>query len=82
MFRAPSKRLPDTEIQEMTSESFVDAPVNVGLDIGSTMAKIIIADSRDGRLLLQNSYNNHGDTIETVKHIFKTLKANNIDKLK
>jgi activator of 2-hydroxyglutaryl-CoA dehydratase/predicted nucleotide-binding protein (sugar kinase/HSP70/actin superfamily) len=76
------KRLPDTEVEAVSPEIFVDLPVNVGLDIGSTMAKIIITDARTGKLLFHNSYNNHGDTIETVKHIFRKLKSDHIDKLK
>jgi len=76
------KRLPDTGIEAVPSEIFVELPVNIGLDIGSTMAKIVITNASTGKLLFQNSYNNHGDTIETIKHIFKKLKSNNIDKLK
>lgn len=75
-------RLPDPEIDPVPTEIFVNLPVNVGLDIGSTMAKIVITDASTGRLLFQNSYNNHGDTIETIKHIFRKLKTRNIDKLK
>ena len=76
------ERLPDTRIEAVSSEMFIELPVNVGLDIGSTMAKIVITDASTGQLLFQNSYNNHGDTIETIKHIFRKLKSNNIDKLK
>ncbi len=76
------ERLPDPEIQILTPEQFITLPVNVGLDIGSTMAKIVITKAQSGELLFHNSYNNHGDTIETIKHIFRKLKANNIDRLK
>ncbi|MBN2093640.1 hypothetical protein JW964_28730, partial [candidate division KSB1 bacterium] len=76
------KRLPDPEIQILTPDLFIALPVNVGLDIGSTMAKIVITNARTGELLFHNSYNNHGDTIETIKHIFRKLKANGIDRLK
>jgi activator of 2-hydroxyglutaryl-CoA dehydratase/predicted nucleotide-binding protein (sugar kinase/HSP70/actin superfamily) len=76
------ERLPDTEIEAVSSEIFEHLPVNIGLDIGSTMAKIVLTEDRTGKLLFQNSYNNHGDTIETIKHIFRKLKSNNIDKLK
>jgi len=76
------ERLPDTGIEAVSSEIFVELPVNVGLDIGSTMAKIVITNASTGKLLFQNSYNNHGDTIETIKHIFRKLSSNNIDKLK
>lgn len=76
------ERLPDPEIMSVTPEIFSSLPVNVGLDIGSTMAKIVVNDARTGELLFKNSYNNHGDTIETIKHIFMKLKTRNIDKLK
>jgi len=76
------ERMPDPEIKIITPEQFTSLPVNVGLDIGSTMAKIVVTDARSGDLLFKNSYNNHGDTIETIKHIFRTLKAEKIDKLK
>ncbi|UCH95350.1 MAG: hypothetical protein JSV88_00505 [Candidatus Aminicenantes bacterium] len=76
------QRLPDPEIEPVSAEIFVNLPVNVGLDIGSTMAKIVITDASTGKLLFQNSYNNHGDTIETIKHIFRKLKTRNIDRLK
>jgi len=76
------QRLPDTEIEAVSPEIFASLPVNIGLDIGSTMAKIVLTEDRTGKLLFQDSYNNHGDTIETIKHIFRKLKSNNIDKLK
>lgn len=76
------ERLPDPEILSLTPEQFIMLPVNVGLDIGSTMAKIVITNARTGELLFHNSYNNHGDTIETIKHIFRKLKANDIDRLR
>jgi activator of 2-hydroxyglutaryl-CoA dehydratase/predicted nucleotide-binding protein (sugar kinase/HSP70/actin superfamily) len=76
------KRLPDPEVPTVSPEIFTNLPVNVGLDIGSTMAKIVITDARTGGLLFHNSYNNHGDTIETIKHIFRKLKAKNIQRLK
>jgi activator of 2-hydroxyglutaryl-CoA dehydratase/predicted nucleotide-binding protein (sugar kinase/HSP70/actin superfamily) len=47
--------------------------LDIGLDIGSTMAKVAIAESGNGRLVYLASYDNHGDTIETVKEIFRNL---------
>jgi len=76
------ERLPDLEIDEISAEEFSNLPVNIGLDIGSTMAKIVINDAKTGKLIFKNSYNNHGDTIETVKHIFRKLQSNNITRLK
>lgn len=56
-------------------------PINIGLDVGSTMAKMIISDARNNEFLFKSSYNNHGDTIETIKHIFRDLKNKGITKI-
>jgi len=76
------ERLPNPEIEAITPEKFMNLPVNIGLDIGSVMAKIVVNNARTGELLFQNFYNNHGDTINTIKHIFRKLKSKGIDKLK
>ena len=76
------ERLPDPVIEPGTPGRFMNEPVNLALDIGSTMAKIIIMHAESGALLFQNSYNNHGDTIETVKHIFRRLQALSVDRLR
>ncbi len=76
------QRLPDPDVPTVSPKIFANLPVNIGLDIGSTMAKIVITDARTGELLFHNSYNNHGDTIETVKHISRKLKDHDIDRLK
>ncbi|MFA5745242.1 MAG: acyl-CoA dehydratase activase-related protein [archaeon] len=56
-------------------------PINIGLDVGSTMAKMVISDARNNKLLFRSSYNNHGDTIETIKHIFGEIKKKGITKI-
>jgi len=76
------ERLDDPVLRDFPAERFTHTSLNMGLDIGSTMAKIVISDSVSGEILLKNSYNNHGDTIETVKHIFRILKQKGIEKLK
>lgn len=48
--------------------------VHLALDVGSSMAKIAIADA-DGNPLYLEAYGNAGDTIETVKRIFRDLRA-------
>ena len=75
------KRLADPEIQTPSAATLTAMPVNVSLDVGSTMAKMVIADAADNDILFKNSYENHGDTIETIKHIFKELTAKGIDRL-
>ncbi|MCG5509496.1 acyl-CoA dehydratase activase-related protein [Ectothiorhodospira lacustris] len=49
-------------------------PVNIGLDVGSTMAKMVIADAEDGRLLHAASQSNAGETIATLKALFTALQ--------
>lgn len=66
-------RLLDENIIKEDFERIKRIPVNMGLDVGSTMAKMAIADADTGELLFVNSYNNHGDTIETIKHMFSDL---------
>ena len=51
-----------------------ETPVNIALDIGSTMAKVIVS-GMDGKVCFAGSYTNHGDTVSTLKHIFKELKS-------
>jgi activator of 2-hydroxyglutaryl-CoA dehydratase/predicted nucleotide-binding protein (sugar kinase/HSP70/actin superfamily) len=50
------------------------APMHLALDVGSSMAKVAIADA-DGNPLYLEAYGNAGDTIETVKKIFRDLRA-------
>jgi activator of 2-hydroxyglutaryl-CoA dehydratase/predicted nucleotide-binding protein (sugar kinase/HSP70/actin superfamily) len=83
------KRLPDPA--ELTNDIIRDkiiqrspqkqAPLNMGLDVGSTMAKMIITDARNEEIIYKCSYNNHGDTIETIKYIFKDLKKRGLNGL-
>ena len=45
----------------------------LGLDVGSTMAKLIVSDARGERVLRRSAYSNSGDTIDTLKAIFTDL---------
>ncbi len=58
-----------------------DGGVVVGIDVGSTMAKIVIG-SATGELLYRASYSNSGDTVETIKKVFEDLKTRGIEDLK
>lgn len=55
-------------------------PVHIGLDAGSTMAKAVLADDA-GEILFLNAYSNAGDTIETVKRIFRDLQQKGLERL-
>ncbi len=55
--------------------------LNLGLDVGSTMAKILITDSETGAVLAVRAYSNAGDTIETIKQLFSDLHTAGIESL-
>ncbi len=50
-------------------------PLLMGLDVGSTMAKVALADAASGEILHLAAYSNSGDTIQTVKRSFEALLA-------
>ncbi|TAN51214.1 MAG: hypothetical protein EPN21_07220 [Methylococcaceae bacterium] len=50
-------------------------PLLLGLDVGSTMAKLVVSDADGERVLLRSTYSNSGDTIDTLKAIFAGLEA-------
>jgi activator of 2-hydroxyglutaryl-CoA dehydratase/predicted nucleotide-binding protein (sugar kinase/HSP70/actin superfamily) len=50
-------------------------PLHLALDVGSTIAKAVLADAKSGETLWLRAASNAGDTIETVKRIFADLAA-------
>ena len=63
-------RLPSTQgaTGDLAGETLL-----LGLDVGSTMAKLIVSDERGERVLRRGTYSNSGDTIDTLKAIFTDL---------
>ena len=55
-------------------------PVHIGLDVGSTMAKVVMTDDA-GEIVYLDAYSNAGDTIETVKRVFSDLRDQGLDGL-
>ena len=53
----------------------------LALDVGSTMAKAVLADADSGEVLFLDAYSNAGDTIETVKNVFADLQRQGIEQL-
>jgi activator of 2-hydroxyglutaryl-CoA dehydratase/predicted nucleotide-binding protein (sugar kinase/HSP70/actin superfamily) len=53
----------------------------IGIDVGSTMAKIVISGVDGQKSLYQAAYSNAGDTIETIKAIFGDLQKQGINSL-
>ncbi len=68
-------------VNEKLIQSSDKTPVLLGLDVGSTMAKIVITDAETDKVLFLDSYSNSGDTIETIKYIFSDIKSQNISQL-
>jgi activator of 2-hydroxyglutaryl-CoA dehydratase/predicted nucleotide-binding protein (sugar kinase/HSP70/actin superfamily) len=55
--------------------------VDFGLDVGSTMAKVLVTDAETHEVLSVRAYSNAGDTIETIKKLFSDLRKAGIDSL-
>lgn len=58
--------------------SLMAVPVNLALDVGSTMAKLAIGDAVTGEIRFLTALDNHGDTIETIKEMFRHLRKKGI----
>jgi activator of 2-hydroxyglutaryl-CoA dehydratase/predicted nucleotide-binding protein (sugar kinase/HSP70/actin superfamily) len=67
------RRLPDEDPKGFKVEALGGRPLVLALDVGSTMAKALLADAENGSALFLEAYSNAGDTIETVKKVFKDL---------
>ncbi|MGD9164957.1 MAG: BadF/BadG/BcrA/BcrD ATPase family protein, partial [Chromatiales bacterium] len=52
-----------------------------GLDVGSTMAKMLVSDADTLKVLAIRAYSNAGDTIETIKNIFSDLRKAGIESM-
>jgi activator of 2-hydroxyglutaryl-CoA dehydratase/predicted nucleotide-binding protein (sugar kinase/HSP70/actin superfamily) len=67
------RRLPDEEAKTCKVQAPGGRPLILALDVGSTMAKALLADAATGDLIFLEAYSNAGDTIETVKKVFNDL---------
>ena len=67
-YREPTKAFAVPAVSDLATR-----PVHIGMDVGSTMAKIVMTDD-DGDIVFLDAYSNAGDTIETVKRIFADLQ--------
>jgi len=74
-------RLPDDPTHPQASTILKHHPVIIGLDVGSTMAKVVVTDTATGDIAFQASYSNAGDTIETIKQVFHDLINTGIEQL-
>ena len=74
-------RQADAPLRLKGSEALADRPVHIALDVGSTMAKAVIADAESGEICFLNAYSNAGDTIDTIKQVFRDLREGGLTKL-
>ena len=75
-------RLPSAPLPAWSPSGLMSRPVVIGLDVGSTMAKVVIADGDDGDVLFRSTFSNAGDTIETVKRVLRDLLASGVSSLR
>jgi len=76
------QRLTQAPLRERSAAEIMATPVVLGLDVGSTMAKLVLADAASGEPFFIDSYSNAGDTIDTLKSIFRALQAKGINDLR
>ena len=68
-------RLRAGHVQEKVSG---DEPLLVALDAGSTMAKVLVTVADGKRVLYKGVFNNAGDTLETVRAVFFSLREQDL----
>lgn len=66
-------RLPEQPLPERVEVQ--GRRLHLAFDVGSTMAKAVLADADSGDALWQRAASNAGDTIDTVKRILRDLVA-------
>ena len=69
------------DVQHGDLDLLAGRSVNLGLDVGSTMAKVLITDADTNKMLAVRSYSNSGDTIDTIKKLFFDLSEAGIESL-
>ena len=76
------RRIPDDAPATFDPQQLRATPVMLGLDVGSTMAKLIISDARGEVTFYKGSWSNAGDTIETIQNIFADITSKGLDVLR
>ena len=74
------RREPTPTFNVTAALDLAQRPVHIGLDVGSTMAKVVMTDD-DGEIVFLDAYSNAGDTIETVKRVFSDLQSQGLSAL-
>ncbi len=75
------RRMASEPLRQLTPASLGKQSLVLALDVGSTMAKAMLAESETGQVVFLDAYSNAGDTIETVKKVFVDLRRLGIEQL-
>jgi len=75
------RRLQGDAQEVLSPANLTERQLILALDVGSTMAKVVLADAQTGSILFLEAYSNAGDTIETVKKVFADLQRMGVDQL-
>jgi activator of 2-hydroxyglutaryl-CoA dehydratase len=75
------RRLAHEPLRACPPEDLAERPLILALDVGSVMAKVVLADAETDRILFLDAYSNAGDTIETVKRVFADLQRLGFERL-
>lgn len=75
------RRLEQESPGACSPEDLAQRSLILALDVGSTMAKVVLADADTDEVLYLDAYSNAGDTIETVKKVFAELQSMGIEQL-
>lgn len=74
LFKQAHNYLRESDLKMSLDPELLNSPLLFALDVGSTMAKVAVSDVTGEHIIYLGSYSNSGDTIETVKHIFRDLQ--------
>ncbi len=74
------RREPAGAFSVRAARDLATRPVHIGMDVGSTMAKVVMTDDA-GEIVFLDAYSNAGDTIETVMRVFSDLQEQGMSSL-
>ena len=74
-------RLPEGELLLPEKGGLAEVPVNIAMDMGSSVAKMVIADALSGETLYWDALPNRGDALQTVRRFFDVLGGVGVDGL-
>lgn len=66
-------RMKEDDGEPLQTASFAARPVNIALDIGSCMAKMVVASADGGETLHRQCLPNKGDALQTVRALLHSL---------